>query len=136
MLYDKIIQYLCRKIQYGALVYNRYRRYYATYIIYHFSQVLCPMHLLNLCSLFLQLSKVYLTNSHLTKSLFTQSYYSLVVEIIHKMSSSQQNIVTIKFVLTSQATFQKLSFIHSIIIVYSSWKKFVRKVLSYTQPCF
>ena len=32
------------------------------------------------------------------KSLFAQSYYSLVVAIIHKMPSSQQNIEAIKFV--------------------------------------
>ena len=105
-------------------------------ITYHFSQLLCTMHLLILCSLFLQLPKVYLTNFYLTKKLvctkllFTScSNYSQDVFFTTKYRNNQ-------IYFASQANVQKLYFIHSIIIVYSSWKRFVRKVLTYTQPCF
>ena len=75
-----------------------------------------------LCCLFLQLSKVYLTNFNLTKKLvctkllFTScSNYSQDVFFTTKYWNNQ-------ICFSSQANVQKWFFIHSIIIVYSSWK--------------
>ena len=91
-------------------------------IIYHFSQVLCAMHLLIFMLSFSPTFKSLLDKFPLdqklvfTKLLFTScSNYSQDVFFTTKYWNNQ-------ICFSSQANVQKWFFIHSIIVVCSSWK--------------